>query len=803
MATASFSPEPRSSFRRRVAISFVVLVVLVGLTAATIAWLFHRTAVASLPQLDGAIKVAGLSAPVTVVRDGHGVPHIRAANVDDLFFAQGFITAQDRLWQMDINRRFGRGELSEILGDRTLKIDRQQRTLQMKHAAEAAVAILPHETRRQLEAYARGVNALMEQQRDHLPIEFRVLRYQPRPWTVADSITIGLNIAQNLSTQFDVEYEREALVAKLKPEEVADLYLNSSWRDRPPSALPRDQQYTPAPLSTATSESLEAKWLQQFLPPTQDCGLCDDCRPGSNNWVVSGARTKTGKPLLSNDMHLQHSIPNVWYETHLTSGDFDVVGVSFPGLPWVIAGHNQRIAWGYTNLGPDVQDLFVENFNTQGEYETPQGWRKPEVRHEVIKVKRSPDVVLDIPVTRHGPVISGLWPNEKRQIALQWTIYDPQTVAFQFFAMNAARNWQEFTQAISRFGGATQNVVYADVDGHIGYHAAGFVPIRAAGDGLSIVPGNTDQYSWTGYVPFEQLPSVYDPATGVIATANGKVTPNGYPYMLANQWSAPYRTERIYRVLESDAKLSADDMLHLEMDTYSEFDRTFANALVYAIDHAKNPSEKVRKAADLMRTWNGRMDMDSAAATIPAKARRQLWRMILEPKVGALWQDYVWFYSSSALERLLRMKPVRWLPHEYTNWDDLLAGAVAGVVKDAPNDLTKWKYGEQFPIRLNHPLFGDVPVLKKYSGPGVHPQSGSGLTVKAAGPVFGASERMTVDLSDLDASRLNIVAGQSGQIFSPYYMDQWPAWYGGSTFALPFSGAAVDRSAAHRLELRP
>jgi penicillin amidase len=273
--------------------------------------------------------------------------------------------------------------------------------------------------------------------------------------------------------------------------------------------------------------------------------------------------------------------------------------------------------------------------------------------------------------------------------------------------------------------------------------------------------------------------------------------------MLANQWGPPYRTERIYRVLESGAKLNADDMLHLEMDTYSEFDRTFANALVYAIDHAKNPSEKVRKAADLMRTWNGRMDIDSSAAVLPAKARRLLWQMILEPKVGPLWENYKWYYSSAALERLIRMKPQRWLPPEYSNWDDLLAAAVEKLLKDAPSDLSKWKYGEQFPIRLNHPLFGGVLGLDKYSGPGVHPQSGSGLTVKAAGTIFGASERMTVDLSDLDTSRLNIVAGQSGQIFSPYYMDHWNAWYNGSTFALPFSAAAVDRSAAHRLELRP
>lgn len=786
--------------RKRAARFLLAFAAIVVLAAGGYAYWFRGAALASLPQLDGSITAKGLSAPVHVIRDQHGVPHVTAANLDDLFFAQGFVTAQDRLWQMDINRRFGRGELSEVLGERALLLDKRQRILQMRRTAERAAAMLPPRARQHLEAYARGVNALIQLQISKLPIEFRVLRYQPRPWTLEDSLIIGLNIAQNLSTQFDLEQERELLIARLTPEQAADLYPNRSWRDRPPMLPPASGQLAVVepPAASATPNVNDVLRL-----PPAPASICDDCAAGSNNWVVSGARTASGKPLLSNDMHLQHSIPNVWYETHLTSGDFDVAGVSFPGLPWIVAGHNRRIAWGYTNLGPDVQDLFIENFNGNGEYETPQGWKKAETVREEIKVKGGKDVTIDVQITRHGPVVSDIFENETRKLALQWTVYDPRTVALTFFDMNAAQDWQQFLAAIKSFGGATQNVVYADVDGNIGYHAAGWIPTRAAGDGLVPVPGNTDQYSWTGYVPFEQLPQVFNPPSGVIATANGRVVPDNYPYLLANQWSAPYRTERIYRVLESRTRVTADDMLQLQMDTYSEFDRLLANALVYAIDHAPAASERARKAADLMRGWNGRIDADSPAAAIAVRTRRQLWRLLLEPKLGADWEKYKWFGSSTAMERLLRLKPARWVPPSFTGWGPMLAAAVELAIKDAPRDLSTWRYGSEYPVRVNHPIFAGFPILNRYSGPGTHPQSGNGLTVKAAGAAFGASQRMTVDLANLDASRLNIVAGQSGQLFSPHYLDHWPAWYGGSTFTLPFSPAQVSEQAKHRLELLP
>ena len=759
------------------------------------------------------MHVSGLSAPVTVLRDAQGVPHITAASIDDMLFAQGYVTAQDRLWQMDINRRFGRGELAEILGPSALKVDERHRTLQVRETAERLVAALSPADRAHLESYVKGVNALMEHQREHLPIEFKLLRYAPQPWTAVDSLVIGINISESLSTTFPTEHAREQIIKRLTPEQAADLYPLTSWRDRPPSGLSREQQFELSP-SEAKPPSETQEGLLAPLRSTRD--LCDSCYAGSNNWVVSGAHTTTGKPLLSNDMHLGHSIPNVWYEVHLSSGAYDVAGVSFPGFPFVIVGHNRRIAWGMTNVGPDVQDLFIETFNAAGQYETPTGWKNPEHHAETIKVKGQPDVTLDVVVTRHGPVVSGLLPNESRKLALQWTIYDTRTVGFHFYELGLANNWQEFRAAVSQFGGATQNIVYGDVDGHIGYQTAGFIPIRRSGDGALPVPGNTDEHDWTGYIPFDKLPSVYDPPTGILATANGRITPDGYPYHVSSEWGAPYRTERIYKVLESGKRFTPAEMLALQMDDYSEFDRLCADRFVYAIDHAKHVTDAAKQAADLMRGWDGRTDTHSVAASLAVLSRRTLWQMMLSPKLGEQWKDYAWFNSSTAMEKILLNRPQRWLPAGQYDFDDFLAAAVDGAVTDKTNiatagrDFSKWQWGRFSRVDIEHPVFGGVPLLahlprlREWVGPGDLPQSGDGsLTVKAAGKTFGASERMTTDFADLDASTLNIVVGESGQVLSTHYLDQWPAWYSGKTFTLPFSDASVNAAAVHKLILEP
>ena len=814
----------RLKWRRIILRSLLILVGLVLLTASVAFVWFYRMSRAALPQLDGSISLSGLQSAVDVVRDAQGVPHITAANLDDLFFSQGFITAQDRLWQMDMTRRFAGGELAEILPayggpppatsrstnvqrpvNTWLEHDKQQRTLRLRAVAERVAQQLPERDRKFFEAYARGVNAYIDQSRDHLPVEFRILGYGPKPWTVTDSLLVGISMSQLLNPQYETEYWREKISAKLSPELMADLYPSTSWRDRPPASAANDgAAILSVPKEPAEEKAGEpARGVTRVIRGAPAQPDCEACLPGSNNWVVSAAHSTTGKPLLSNDMHLPHNLPGVWYEVQLHAGDFNVVGFSLPGVPMVIVGHNQRIAWGFTNLNPDVQDLFAETFNSAGEYQTPSGWEKPQVKHEVIHVKGHSDVALDVVITRHGPVISDLFPNETRKLALQWVIYAPRPITTPLFDLDSAQNWEQFRKAFSVWPTPSQNVVYADVDGNIGYQSMGLVPIRAAGDGTVPVSGADGKHDWTGYVPFDKLPSLYDPPSGIIATANGRITPDGYPYLLATQWFPPYRTERIYHVLESKPRFSPDDMLVLQTDVTSEYDRFFADRFVYAVDHNPRASERARKAADMMRGFDGRMSADSAAPTIEVFSRVHLAKMLLESKLGDDWVNYEWSESSVALENIVQNQPQRWLPQGYANFNELLTAAVDWAASQGPSDLSSWKYGTQFPVEINHPVLGSIPILRHFSGPGRQPQSGGTYTVKQVGRHFGPSERMTVDFSNLDSSHFNIVLGESGQFLSPYYMDQWDAWYNNKTFTMPYSEGAVQAAKSHELKLEP
>jgi penicillin amidase len=834
MATVTSLAYPRPRLRILRVVAFVLSLIL--LTVLGLCGWFYSLARSALPQLDGRLRVLGLTAPVKVIRDGHGSPVIDAANLNDLFFAQGYVTAQERWFQMDGMRRFAAGELSEVFGSDYLEHDRQQRILGLKVVAQKTVEALPTEDRSRFEAYARGVNAYLEAHRDRLPLEFRMLRYSPRPWTPEDSTLIGVQMVEDLSSSPRHALMREKILAKLGPELTADLYVNSSWHDRPPtvSRPTLDQEIkgedqnddededddsgadssvtglTPRPDVPALPSLPEMFWDERALVL------------GSNNWVVSGAHTVSGKPLLSNDMHLHNQMPNLWYEAHLrcASGNFDVAGVTLPGYPYVIVGHNQRIAWGFTNLGPTVEDVYVETFNSDGQYLTPEGWKQPEHRREVIHTKEKPDVIVDVVLTRHGPIVTDMVPGEARKLALRWTLYDG--MRSPFFAVDSAQKWEEFRRAFSELDAPGQNVVYADVDGNIGYQATGKIPIRAAGDGSLPENGSDNAHEWIGYIPFDKLPSIFNLPTGIIATANSRITPDGFRYSLSTEWEAPWRSARIYRVLESGKKFSAADMLALETDIYSELDRFFGERLVYAVDHAKNPSIRAKAAAEILRQWDGRMIENSPAPTIAVEARQELTRLLLEPKLGAApkdpqelettlsWKSYRWMMSSVWLENVVQHQPKRWLPETYANYDDLLTAAVEAAIdsnpahgSDAPQDLNSWKWGNFHPVEIQHPVYGRIPVLRRWTGPGLQPQSGSEYTVKAVSRSHGPSERMTVDLANLDQSTLNLVTGEAGNLFSPYYLDQWNAWYEGFTFAWPFSGPAVDKARAHELVLEP
>jgi penicillin amidase len=785
-----------------------------------IGWVYFL-AHSALPHLDGIVQVRGLSTQVTVTRDAHGVPTIEASNLADLFFAQGYVTAQDRLWQMDTMRRFAAGELAEILGDDFLKHDREQRILGLRIAAQKAIEIASKADRSRFEAYAHGVNTYIESHRDRLPLEFRILHYSPHLWTAEDSSLIAAQMVKDLNHgPYQHALTRERILAKLGPELTADLYVNSSIHDHPPTMYrPIFRQNTEDGKRTSNAaESPSGAMLIPAILGFPSIAPLDVDQPpavGSNNWVVSGAHTVSGKPLLSNDMHLGHQMPNLWYEAHLHCGNFEAAGVTLPGVPYVIVGHNQRIAWGFTNVGPTVEDVYVETFDRNGQYLTPEGWRAPQHRREVIHRKGQPDVTMDVVLTRHGPIISELVSGETRKLALRWTLYEG--TRNPFFEVNSAQNWDEFRSAFSRFDAPGQNAVYADVDGNIGYQATGKIPIRASGDGSLPENGSDNLHEWTSYIPFEQLPSIFNPSSGIIATANSRITPDEYPYSICTGWEAPWRAARIYSVLEAHRKFSVPDMLALQTDVYSDWEHYSAERFVFSVDHARNPSPRARQSADILRRWDGRISEDSSAPTIAARARAELTRLLLEPKLGKApkdphqldatlsWESYSWPMQAVWLENVIRQRPARWLPEKYQNYDEVLTAALEAAVSDSDEgrDLNSWRWGKFHPVDIQHPILGRIPLVKHWTGPGVQEQSGSGFTVKAVTRDHGPSERMTVDLSNFDQSTLNLVTGQAGNFLSPFYMDQWNAWYQGYTFTLPFSSAAIERARAHQLVLVP
>jgi penicillin amidase len=873
----------------------VLLLVLVILGAAAFVFgriYFGRAMRANLPQLDGTEVAYGLSAPVTVERDGHGVPHIHAQSMDDLIFAQGYVTAQDRLWQMELLRRHTAGELAAVLGATAVPEDIAQRTLQLRAVADRTTAALPEDQRHWLTVYARGVNASILEQRAHLPIEFRMLGFSPSPWTPRDSILVELAMYEELTNGFQQKLVREALSTHLPPELIADLYPVGSWRDHPPGApmpdvtspqpeskdVPLDESQSRLRIPAAKSKrdqrgSTNLVALNQILSLFGE-RRCAECVAGSNGWAVSGARTASGKTILANDMHLALQLPGIWYEADLEaplpapSAAFHAAGVTLPGAPFIIAGHNDHVAWGFTNLGADIEDVYIEHTRgtpTGAEYQTTAGtWQPVKYAAETIHVRGGKDVLLNVPLMHHGdadtPVISSL-SEETRTLSLRWTIYGAAPVSVAPFAMNTAADWPSMLAAFADWGGPPLNLMYADDQGHIGYHAVGRIPIRGDANNPSpLAPIPTDvaapdaaTHEWAGYIPFDQLPQAFDPPDGVLATANSRVTPDGYRYPIALDWMAPYRTERIYNVLEASATqtavaanttaksahlLTPADMLALQTDVYSDLDHVVAQRLAYAIDHANDSLKNdaaLHQAADLLRKWNGRVDADASAPAIVNAARTAFWEMLLIPRLvpqlatqlaqgadlskmklpqdqvlaGNLAAQYKWGERGCVEEMLLTSTPARWLPAGYANWDDFLAKVVQRGLKDshAPGDLSTWQHGKALPVDVENPLFASSALARALigvrAGTGPQPDSGDGTTVQQITTALGPSERFTADLSDPDRTTLNIVGGESGNPASSWYMDQFPDWLVGRTYSFPFTPAATQPAIAHTLTLTP
>ncbi|HEX5736594.1 MAG TPA: penicillin acylase family protein [Blastocatellia bacterium] len=771
--------------------------------------------------------MAGLKRNVTVRRDERAITYIEAATEEDLYFAQGYATASDRLWQMDLLRRTGRGELSEIFGRGTLEEDKQYRTYGFTKLSETLLSECSPAMRAALEAYARGVNAFLDSRDDKtLPLEFRLLKYKPRAWSPADSIIIGKTFSVTLATTWQADVMRAALAdlpvdrrdALLPEASSLDVLLVGSDGARKKTAAAPSP---PGPLLRAAVEEISADALLAAMRAArrslERVGLYAEGRAISNNWVVSGKHTTTGKPLLANDPHLAPSAPSIWYMSHLSTPDMRVAGVTIPGAPGIIIGHNERIAWGVTNLQADVQDLYIERFDQENlrRYKTPAGWREAEVRREQIKVRRgmadaaTDTVEFEITVTEHGPIILQQGGNH---YALRWTALDPKSVSFEtFYKINHARNWNEFRAALRDYVEPAQNFVYADVNGRIGYYGAGKIPIRRTGDGSLPYDGSTGAGEWTGFIPFEKLPQLYDPPSGVIVTANNRIVGRDYPYLLTREWASPYRARRIFDLLQSKGKLSADDFRAIQGDTYSFAGIIFAREVVKIFRNSAQAgnADGWMETLRLFESWDGHVRPESRASVLAAEMRGAFRRRILAAALGpARSQTYAWSNVDTFIDRIITERLREWLPEGFKDYAELLracyADARQALVKLLGADESQWRWGHpayaqaQFP----HPL-ASAPFVGQQFKIAPFPQTGSRSSLTTVNVGAAVSMRFIADTSDWDGTQQGIPLGQSGDPSNPHWADQLSDWRGVTPRRFPFTRKAVAEAAKQTLVLVP
>jgi penicillin G amidase len=813
-----------------------VLLLLVGIVLLAVWWVVRR----SLPALDGSAALPGLRSGVIVDRDGWGRPWIRANSPEDLVMAQGYVMAQDRLWQMDILRRASAGELSEVFGSVALPIDEENRTLGMRLAAERAAAQSTPEISHLLEAYAHGVNAYLAERQSRLPIEFTMLGYKPRPWTLADTYLVSLYMYKTLTSTWKEKLNRQWIVDKVGADRASDLFVSDSLLDHfivgggqssplhsttPPAAAPAERVSlagSKAPPFVAEAWESARGFLTQFAEEPSDL-------IGSNNFVVSGAHTASGKPLLANDTHLGLGVPSIWYLVHLTAPGWNVEGFALPGAPLVIIGHNDRIAWGCTNSNADVQDLYAEQFQPDNSlhYKVGQSWVPADVRRETIHVRGAVDEQFQVVSTRHGPIVRRDPQKEgARAYALRWTALQPGGLDFGFPLLGRAKNWDEFIEITRHIGGPGQNIIYADVDGNIGFTIPARIPIRAHGNGVLPVAGDTDDYEWSGYIPFEELPRTKNPPDGIIATANARTVGPAYKYFVADRWAGPFRTERIYQLLSGRSGLRAGDMNAIQNDVVSLPDKFLADQLVAAARAQAPKDARAQKLIEELRAWDGRTTPDSVAASFVEYTRHALFHRLLAPYFDdrtsqyELWEpdsiyNDVWWRDKVFLENVLRTRPPAWLPSGFANYDDLLLAsgddAVRGLARAAgKSEVTAWRWGFLHPLDMPHPL-GRAWPLHYFLSIGPYENGGTVDTVRAMGIGFGPAPRtphgpamrLVADLSNFDNSLMEVSTGESGQFASPHYSDQFPEWFAGRGIPAPFSDAAGDQARAHRLYLLP
>ncbi|MEH2246777.1 penicillin acylase family protein [Nostoc sp.] len=837
------------SFRKRwfpqiLKITLIVLLVL-GLLLVGFATYTVRQ---SFPQESGTIQLPELKAEVTVQRDKWGIPHIYAANSHDLFMAQGYIHAQDRFWQMDFWRHIGSGRLSEMFGSSQVDTDRYLRTMGWARVAQQEIADINAEMKAYLEAYANGVNAyLAEHQNNALSLEYAVLKflnpgYKPEPWQMLHSLTWGKVMAYDLGRNFQSEIERAILLKTLTLSQLEELF--PPYPQDLPVILPEFQQgeeagggknakllYSPDVLPALESITKPMMALEHIIGPT-GIGI------GSNNWVISGERTATGKPILANDPHLGVQIPSIWYEVGLhctpksTECPYNVTGFSFAGMIGVIIGHSDRIAWGVTNVESDVMDLYIEKINPKNsnQYEINGKWVDMQLVKETIQVAGSQPIVQTVRYTRHGPILSDVSPNLKEfkpsqslelpqnyAVALRWTALAPSKLGYAIPQINRAQNWQEFRAAASNYDVPAQNLVYADLDGNIGYQMPGKFPIRAKGNGRYPVPGWTDEYEWQGYIDFEQLPKSFNPSQGYIATANN-LAMRKYPYLITADWVYGYRAKRIVEMISQQTQpISLKDVQQIQGD-----DRNLnAQTLVPLLQSITVDTPRLQAAQKLLRDWNLQLGMTSPAAVL----FEVFWKHLLAdtfhdqlpekyfPDGGDRWYAVV--------ANLVKQPNSSWWDNRNTpkveNCDQILRQSFTEAVDELERiqskDPKNWNWGKLHTVTFRNATLGKsgVAPIEALFNRGAFATAGNGETVNAnrwrANKSFEVTDipslRMIIDLGNLDNSVAIHTPGQSGHAFHRHYNDMVDSWRKIEYHQMLWEEKTVANNTAATLELVP
>ncbi|RFB17905.1 penicillin acylase family protein [Bacillus sp. HNG] len=789
---------PRKKRWRTVLITGIVIILLL-IASIIVGYLFLRK---SLPTIEGNLPVAGLTVEVEVFRDQNGVPHIVAKNKHDLYFAQGYVTAQDRLFQMDLSRRQASGELSEVIGSSLVNQDKYFRTLGLRRAAEASYEGYSDEAKDVLQSYADGVNAFIKEaiEKNTLPVEFSLAGYEPSMWSPIDSLTIGKYMAYDLGGHYKGQAFRYYMAQHVSEEKLLELFPTY-----PEDGATVIQAMKDHPVDISKSIAT-APFPNEFN--------------GSNNWVVSGEKSESGMPILADDPHLALATPSIWYETHLQSDEVNVSGVIFAGVPGIILGRNEHIAWGVTNVGPDVQDLYIEKRNpkNQNQFAYMGKWEDATIIEEPIKVKDGDTIPYQVQVTRHGPIISEFTHDHKEEtaLAIRWTALDASTELEAVLMFNKAKNWTEFKEALTYFHTPAQNFVYAATDGTIAYRANGLIPIRKKGDSSVPVPGWTDEYEWEGYIPWDELPTIVNPEEGFISTANNKIAPDEYPYHITNTWAQPYRQQRIQNVLSSKNVLTADDMLKLQFDQHNlqaeEFVPFLIDVLLNSEDELRDIDKTVIKEFE---DWDFVDRIEDGVPLVFHKWMEEFANVLFEESIPKE-IDNLFEGKSQIVDQMIRDSKIG---HEGI-WLSEAGGieqvtvksfkrAVDFAIEKQGDQPSKWSWGDFHQVPFKHPLSAISPLNYLFNNNEAIPMGGSGVTVAAAsfdrysGAItHGAAWRSVIDLANMEESYNVVGPGQSGHVLSTFYHNQITDWTTGK-YHITYTNKEKYKENSYKLVLHP